>query len=270
MGPTNNANLFNLVTGAEFAGGIGAEFERRNLVTPTLNDLSALFEDYESSPAPLTDPTLPIRLAALSHVQLGPLGIAGFDPSSAVDFGYGPLRVTGIAAPHHDEYTHEPYGTIRTRVCKLATNGHGENIEVFALNMFTPDGDASTITGEEQPSSLIIVGKGNRVASRAKPITGEVMAFAVRNKETGDAKLYRVTLEGADPTAPTPRSHIQYVSQSIAKVLLPSGHIAEIEVLGGQHQQQMVDELLSAASALRSAPKTELSKAERAILRDIG
>lgn len=273
MGPNKNSELF-VSTTDKSVNNVGAEFTRRNLVTPTLDELSSLFDGYEHTPSPLTDPTLLLKLHALAQVQMSQLGIAGFDPSRAVNFDQRAVRVTANAAPHHDEYQDPIHGTILTRVCKLEIpdSDYSDLIEVFALNIFSPDGDADAITADPQEApknSLIIVGKHNKIAGKTTPITGEVVALAVRNKETGDAKLYRVTIRSASQAVLMPPDGVEYEEDNVCRIMLPGGQSAEIEVLTGQLQQQMVNELNASAAAIKAVPKASLSDAERAALADI-
>src|SRR3989304_9172246 len=103
MGPEKNAELFQAVAEPRLPS-LKGEFIRRGLLGESLRQLSDLFESKDNTSHPVTEPTLLLRLYALSQVQRSTMGIAGFEPMLAVNIDEQPNGgVDAKAAPAHDE-----------------------------------------------------------------------------------------------------------------------------------------------------------------------
>lgn len=262
MGPDKNSELFKSVAEDRIPALTG-EFLRRNLLSATLAELAELFDEKDNTSHPVTEPTLLGRLVALSQVQRTQLGIAGFEPLSVVDFDGS---VSAKAAPHHDQFDTDSGETINTRIIKLSmpSSFDDETVEIFGLNMYQPDVNVDEFFDEEAPAAnIVVVGETGKVMDKIKPISGETLAFAIRNKQTRDAKLYKVIYEESSEGQSYMDDDIKHESETKAIVTLPDGKKVAVELLDGDLQNQMVNELQMAIDQLKGRNKNELSEDER-------
>ncbi len=272
MGPEKNPELFQAVAEPRLPS-LKEEFIRRGLLGESLRQLSKLFESKDNTSHPITEPSLLLRLFALSQVQRSTMGIAGFEPMLAVNIDEQPNGgIDAKAAPAHDEFM-DNNSYYRTRVIDITIpNPHyGDMVEIFGLNIYQPTleerEDSPLETAE--PGILMIGGQGE-VQHKKHPITGETVVFAVRNKQTEDAKLYKVAFldSGEAPLRMGPG--VEYQSENSASVFLPDGRVATVELLGGELLQQALDELQSASAELNLLlnPDSILTEEERVAIKD--
>src|SRR4051812_36139590 len=194
MNPEKNSELFEALAKPRIEA-LSQEFVRRNLLASTLEELSGLFEEKDHTSHPVTEPTLLGRLFALTQIQLTHMGVAGFRPVEAIDYDGS---IWAKAAPNHDQFTTSDGNTILTRLIKLTIpdrerSGMEEEVEIFGLNLYQPDANTDEFLADENDPAkrLIIIGGNKKVQDRVHPITGETVVFAVRSKQTRDAKLYK-------------------------------------------------------------------------------
>jgi hypothetical protein len=165
-------------------------------------------------------------------------------------------------------------------------NSSSPNVEFFGLNMYVPGEldeipaefrDTASGDGAESVSSalsaIVIIGKEGRPKSADSYIAGETPIIAVRNKETGDAKVYSVT---AATEAEISRFDFDVQRQLAAGrpiiegdkayVLLPTGQAQCVTVLKGDLRRQASDEFSAATEKLKGTGG-KLSEAEREAVR---
>ena len=272
MGPEKNAELFQAVAEPRLPS-LKGEFIRRGLLGESLRQLSDLFESKDNTSHPVTEPTLLLRLYALSQVQRSTMGIAGFEPMLAVNIDEQPNGgVDAKAAPAHDEFM-DNNSYYRTRVINITMPDprYGDMVEVFGLNIYQPTAEEREDAPLEptEPEILMIGGRGE-VQQKKQPITGETVVFAVRNKQTEDAKLYRVAFLDSSETPLKMGPGVEYQSETSASVYLPDGRIATVELIDGELLQQALDELQSASTELNLLlnPDSVLTEEERVAVKD--
>lgn len=267
MGPERNKELFDAVAGSRIQS-LTQEFVRRNLLAATLKEISELFADKDHTSHPVTEPTLLGRLWALTQVQRTHLGIAGFDPLEAVDFDGS---IIAKSAPHHHEFSAPGNNTICTRIISLTMPDTADTVEIFGLNLYQPDVDTDEFFGDPEngTNKLVIVGDTGRIRDKIYPITGETVAFAVRNKQTQDAKLYRVAYTDPAEALTDTDAGIKHEGENRIIVSLPDEMAVVVELIDGQLQHQMVDELRAAIDKLKSMKVSELAADERQAVSEI-
>lgn len=266
MGPDKNSELFSSVAESRLPS-IKEEYIRISLLAESLRELSGLFADKETTSHPVTEPTLLPRLYALSQVQRSAMGISGFEPMLAVNTHEQPNgSIDAKAAPAHDEFG-ENGSYFRTRVINITmpNSYYADMVEIFGINVYQPSIDEREIDDTNEKSGIILVGQRGEVRQTERPITGETVVFAVRNKITEDAKLYKVAFaeEGDTPLRMGPG--VDFQSETYARVYLPDGRDVVVELLGGELLQQALDELQAASVVLNNLhnPESLLTEHER-------
>jgi hypothetical protein len=272
MGPEKNSKLYNKLAKPREAS-LTDEFMRRNLLSATLAELSELFDEKDNTTNPVTEPTMLGKLYALMRVQRSHMGVAGFEP---MDMVYMDGTLSAKVAPAHDSYELEDEdgrtgNIINTRVIKLTMPDKysDEQVEVFGLNIYMPDIDTHGFFESEQ-AKLLIVGESGKVQDKPAAVTGETVAFAVRNKITQDAKLYKVEYlsEHMDIYNPNEDAIVQE-NETSTTTTLPDNQSVRIEVLPGELQTEMVEEIRSAIEKLKGIETKEFSDVEKHVVADI-
>lgn len=273
MGPGKNSTLYEAAAAARLQA-IDEEFERRNVSTRTMQELGDELIAKETTPDPVTEPTLYARLYVLTQVQRTQIGMDGLVPIKAVDF-QDSSSVTARQAPHHDKFSNDR-GVYCTRAIKLELPGYQgeEDIQLFGLNIYQPDIssesplDTAEPAASETPSLVIIGGKGD-VLRKEKSITGETVVFAAFNKRSGDVKFYTVK---AMPL-PDNLENIAVIrhdpeNRNIVRVGTPDGQYFEIEQLQGDLLLAAIDEFDKALTAVKEVtpPNSSLKPEEREAL----
>lgn len=276
MNADDSPELFNRIVAKKEAS-VAEEFERRNLLSSTIRDLSEQFEEKENVTHAPSEPVLYAKLYALSQIQQSRLGVAGFSPMAPVEVGLirSVWNAKLQAAPAHDEYTDEVLDrTYYTRAIKFASNQLDQSeVDVIGLNFYQKD----YIFDEEDDSKKLVVVKGmdrqgRSIISDDKPgtINGETLVFAVRNKTTNDAKLYVMDILGPNEASEisfTHQSGIKYEDDNTAYVSLPDNQVMKIEQLAGVEQIEAVKELEKATEVLKAkdGPASNVSPEHSAI-----
>lgn len=276
MGPGKNQELYAAVA-KDIEPILDDEFTRRNLVGPVLSELTILFDERDNTRRPMVEPTLFARLYAVSLVQRSRMGISGFNPLEAFNYGNA---VEAKAAPYHDEFKSQMNNaTYRTRVINLLLPDQSldKDIRIFGLNFYQPGPteDVEPVAPERTPtiSGLIVTDNRGRVTSKDRtPVTGETVVFAVHNRTSKDAKLYQVSFispERADLTFE--REAVVFETGTRAKVCLPDKQVVTVEQLQDELLQQAVDELDKSVERLKGLanPDTLLTTEERQAARSV-
>jgi hypothetical protein len=283
MRPEQNGELLGLVaTHNHTYERLAEETVRREMLTPNLSDLSDAFGQIEETDHHITDPTLVMKLYALAKLQATEFGVSGTNPLDAVTSGYSYVHVRAQVAPAHDEFHSEVVnGPVRTRAIRLkVTNGEPEEdqqVELFGLNLFTPDLSVSDEPETQAPSptsKLIVVSTKGRLTGVKSYITGEIPIVAVRNKETRDAKVYAF-LEGDIELLETEERMELERSGTLIKgkdafIRLPGGKTQIVRELTEDMQRQAATEFESATRAIKQRDIVTLTDSERAAATSAG
>lgn len=260
MGPTNNPELYQAVARPSEAH-LAAEYERRNLVAPTLTELGQLFADKDNTPRQVAEPTLFTRLYALSMVQRGRMGIYGFNPLGAFNYDN---RVEAKAAPYHDEYTAESGNLVRTRAIELLLPEQGvdQNIRIFGLNLYEATSIEDVIAEDPRTSTtssgLVVTDRRGRATGvNRTPIFGEIAVFAVHNTLSGDAKYYTVRLLSPEQYQVAVHTDgVEFDNDKQANAYLPDKQQVVVEQLTGPLQIQTNSEFAAAIDKLKNSTDT--------------
>ncbi|OGL24470.1 hypothetical protein A3A68_00255 [Candidatus Saccharibacteria bacterium RIFCSPLOWO2_01_FULL_48_13] len=267
MGPEKNRELFESVAESRIDS-LTQEFVRRNLLAATLKELSDFFAEKDNTPHPVTEPTLLGRLWGLAQVQRGHMGVAGFEPLDAVRYDGA---IFAKSAPYHDEFTTQDGNIIRTRIISLNMfeDEYSDDIEIFGINLYQPDANTDEFDEHRTEQDLVIVSGGGKILDKERPVIGETVAFAVRNKKTQDSKLYKVRyLEPTESVGGLGRK-IEHQTETKTTVTLPDASSVEVELLNGQLQQQVVEELEAAIRKLSQKEQDNLSSEEKHAVSEI-
>lgn len=288
MRPDNNNELYN-IAGSPFEGSVSAEYVRRHLLRETFCELADAFNDKETTSHPIADPTMMAKLYALSQVQRTSMGIAGFDPFSAIDTTVTTGMVNAFIAPEHDRY--EVGGeTFLTRAVLLDMPQKGENdhVSVFGLNYYQADFNISPsdrlsidgVSATDVESKLVVVERGGNVLEERAPVMGQTAIFGVYNKATGDAKLYKIahvkdipvdaseqlarSVSGQGGSVVYDGAVSEEGIESRAFIALPDSTCMTVDMLRGTLELQANREFRLAVEAFENdvSPNASLSEAE--------
>jgi hypothetical protein len=289
MGPDKNTELFRLAADAHLGERLQNEMARREMLEGAMGDLSEAFAQDDRTPCPITEPTMLNNLIALNNLQRTHMGVAGTNPLAAVRFDRATGTIgtlSGLVAPAHDSFTtSNTLSPVHTRAIKITLNGpHRDdyedddaNVEYFGLNLFIPDAQIPDTPEGDEPtpasSMLIVVGEGGkRKTGDTKHISGETPIIAVRNKDTGDAKVYAFRqLSSEDVVDPAEwrgftMNDVTFKGNE-AIVPLSDGQVRVVTLLEGDALRQVADEFNAAVAAIKERQDDGLTVAERAIAR---
>ena len=284
MGPDNSIQLYRRVERGGSVARLEEETLRRVAIGQTLGDLSDQFETRaDGQPAHIAEPVMVRKLYALAAIQRTRLGVAGFDPRAAINFDHSSDRVMAEAAPAHDSFNHDEFGSqAMTRAIKFIIrdyNGEADStIEMFGLNLYIADPNIEAIDGISEPhashpTQLLVVNEAGRATKQTEEayISGETPIIAVRNSKTGDARVYLLLdAETSDIPDDLTDSHgaraagQPLIQGAEAWVDLPDGQVQRIVVLQGDELANAAREFADAASALQTGGIDQLSVSERA------
>lgn len=293
MGPNKNPGLLAVVGRHDLEPNLADEIERRMLLADVLSDLSATFEAKDYADYGVTDPTLAFKLISLAAVQYTEMGVAGSNPTAALQINHSSssLTVRAQAAPPHDSYHSETANaTVATRAIRIKLGGNTKpaipllevapapalekpTVEFFGLNMYVPgmrkvdpDSVLRPETSQQAASRLVIVGLAGKIGSGEPYIAGETSIIAVRNIETGDAKVYTVTpIERERVETLLGLEKVRFLDtgqpvmhDGIAYVALSNGQVQRVRVLQGDERRAAAAEFVAAAEEIKSgdAPLT--------------
>jgi hypothetical protein len=285
VGPHNNPELFENVEASVPI--VVEELARKQKAEQTLGELSAEFEEYPVV-SPLSEPSLPAKLNALSRLNYDVMGVAGFNAMRMISLEGDVVSIEAFAAPAHDAFDVEGGGVkIETRAIMIKTpqdqrrdadNTDGD-LEFFGLNLFaSPQEEADDIPLETGVTSSLFIpsqeATGRLVTTKGEPLLGTTSIFAVRHKKHGTVKVYTVTLD-INPMSGIEMSGITRDSLGQIQFAFPNGMKATVRELGGIEFDQAVDEFAAATRMLQfqkniDPEKSRFSAEERAALRSIG
>lgn len=283
MGPETSPTLYEVTVGlGAIEERIGEEMERRTVLAGMLAELSDYFAQGDAATHPVTEPTLPRNLFALAAVQNTHLGVAGSNPLEAISFSRSGGMVVAKAAPIHDSYTAETTDqTVSTRAIMMSiANGYQDStaVEFFGLNMFTPDITTPDFVDAPEPSpasGLIIVGVTGERKTVQSHISGETPIVAVRNRETGDAKVYAISNATDEQVEllvaqEKQRGHAGgfVLLEDTAVVRLSDGQVQAVTVLRGEIRTEVAEEFRKAVEVIKGEGEQGLTLAERTMVAD--
>lgn len=245
MGPDKNPELFCELASKRVNAICGEALRRETLSLSTARFVEKIDSNIKTLNY-VTEPIAMAKLIALSKISKNNLGIAGFDQIDFEKFYNSTVLLEAKASLPHDNFISQNGKNIITRLVKFHHPDITSEVDIIGLNIYQSEESNERLTSNEHLESLeklLLVDEQGEIQQKKAPITGENVAFIVRDRRTFDAKAYYINMEyGSRPIEPN-RQSVFYLSDYHAKVRSPDNSEFYINLIKGKMLRQLVQEL---------------------------